>query len=84
MVRFMESLEKIHNTINSLAEDPRVTISKIDDYNFNIVIEGELMDSFDKLGEIQKKIDESCSDEYTLKTIYGEGQDAKFIIKKEN
>ena len=80
----MENLEKIHNTIHSIAEDPRVTISKIDDYTFNIIIDGELMDSFDKLGEIQKKINESCSDEYTLKTIYGEGQDAKFIIKKEN
>ena len=49
----MENLEKIHDTINSIAEDPRVTISKIDDYTFNIVIDGELMDSFDKLGEIQ-------------------------------
>lgn len=78
----MKNLEKIHETINTIAEDPRVTISKIDDYTFDIVIEGKLMDSFDKLGEIQKEIDESCSDEYNLKTIYGEGQDAKFIIKK--
>lgn len=80
----MENLEKIHETINTIAEDPRVTISKIDDYTFDIVIEGELMDSFDKLGDIQKEIDESCSDEYALKTIYGDGQDAKFIIIKEN
>ena len=80
----MESLERIHDTINSIAEDPRVNVSKIDDYTFDIVIDGELMDSFDKLGEIQKKIDESCSDEYTLKTIYGDGQDAKFILVKEN
>ena len=78
----MESLEKIHNTINTIAEDPRVTISKIDDYNFDIIIEGELMDSFDKLGEIQKEIDDCCADEYTLKTIYGDGQDAKFILEK--
>ena len=80
----MESLERIHDTINSIAEDPRVNVSKIDDYTFDIVIDGELMDSFDKLGDIQKEIDESCSDEYTLKTIYGEGQDAKFILVKEN
>ena len=80
----MENLEKIHETINTIAEDPRVTISKIDDYTFDIVIDGELMDSFDKLGDIQKEIDESYSDEYTLKTIYGEGQDAKFILVKEN
>ena len=78
----MESLERIHDTINSIAEDPRVNVSKIDDYTFDIVIDGELMDSFDKLGEIQKKIDESCSDEYTLKTIYGDGQDAKLILEK--
>lgn len=78
----MESLERIHNTINIIAEDPRVNVSKIDEYTFNIVIDGELMDSFDKLGEIQKKIDESCSDEYTLKTIYGDKQDAKLILKK--
>ena len=73
----MENLEKIHNTINTIAEDPRIDITQIDEYTFNIVINGELMDSFDKLGEIQKKIDDSCSDEYTLKTIYGDGQYAK-------
>lgn len=80
----METLEKIHDKINHFAEDPRVTISKIDDYTFNIVIDGELMDSFDKLGDIQKEINECCSDEYTLKTIYGDGQDAKFILKKNS
>ena len=78
----MENLEKIHNTINTIAEDPRIDITQIDEYTFNIVINGELMDSFDKLGEIQIKIDDSCSDEYTLKTIYGDGQDAKLILKK--
>ena len=80
----MENLQNIHNAIDTIAEDPRVNISKIDDYTFNIVINGELMDSFEKLGEIQKKIEESCSDEYTLKTIYGDGQDAKLILVKEN
>lgn len=78
----MESLEKIHGAINTIAEDSRVNISKIDDYTFDIVINGELMDSFEKLGEIQKKIEESCSDEYTLKTVYGDGQDAQFILEK--
>ena len=78
----MENLENILTTINTIAEDPRVDISKIDDYTFNVVIDGELMDSFEKLGEIQKKIEESCSDEYTLKTVYGDGQDAKLIIEK--
>lgn len=80
----MENLQNIHNAIDIIAEDPRVNISKIDDYTFNVVIDGELMDSFNKLGEIQDKIIESCSDEYTLKTIYGEGQDAKLILVKEN
>ena len=78
----MDDLEKIHNTIDIIAEDPRVNISKIDDYTFNIVIDGELMDSFDKLGEIQSKLEESCSDEYSLKTIYGDEQDAKLILEK--
>lgn len=78
----MERLRNIHEILNTIAEDPKVNISKIDDYTFDITIEGELMDSFDKLGEIQKKIADSCSDEYTLKTIYGEGQNARFIIKK--
>ena len=78
----MDNLEKIHNTIDIIAEDPRVNVSKIDDYTFNIVIDGELMDSFDKLGEIQSKLEESCSDEYSLKTIYGDGQDAKLILEK--
>lgn len=78
----MANLENIHTTINSIAEDPRVNVSKIDDYTFDVVINGELIDSFEKLGEIQKKIEESCSDEYTLKTIYGDGQDAKLILEK--
>ena len=78
----MENLERIYETIDIIAEDPRVNVSKIDDYTFNVVIDGELMDSFDKLGEIQNKLEESCSDEYTLKTIYGDGQDAKLILEK--
>lgn len=78
----MDDLEKIHNTIDIIAEDPRVNVSKIDDYTFNVVIDGELMDSFDKLGEIQSKLEESCSDGYSLKTIYGDGQDAKLILEK--
>ena len=78
----MENLQNIHNAIDIIAEDPRVNVSKIDDYTFNIVIDGELMDSFDKLGEIQSKLEESCSDEYSLKTIYGDGQDAKLILEK--
>ena len=78
----MDDLEKIHNTIDIIAEDPRVNVSKIDDYTFNVVIDGELMDSFDKLGEIQSKLEESCSDEYSLKTIYGDEQDAKLILEK--
>lgn len=40
------------------------------------------MAAFDKLGDVQKQIGESCSNEYALKTIYGDGQDAKFILKK--
>ena len=34
----MENLEKIHNTINTIAEDPRIDITQIDEYTFNIVI----------------------------------------------
>ena len=40
------------------------------------------MNAFEKLGEVQKQVAESCCDEYTLKTVYGDEQDAKFIIKK--
>ena len=40
------------------------------------------MPAFEKLGEVQKQIDDSCSDEYHLKTVYGDGQDARFILKK--
>lgn len=78
----MEHLEKIHNTINTIAEDSRINISKIDDYTFNVVIDGDLMDSFEKLGEIQNKVEECCSEEYSLKTIYGDGQDATLILEK--
>lgn len=78
----MDNLQKIHNTINRIAEDPRVNITKKDDYTFKVVIIGNLMSSFFKLGEIQEIIEESCSDEYTLKTIYGDGQDAELILEK--
>ena len=80
----MENLKNIHATLNTIAEDPGVNVSKIDDYTFNVVIDGELMDSFEKLGDIQKKIEESCSDEYSLKTVYGDGQDAKLILERIN
>lgn len=78
----METLEKIHETINTVAKDPQVNITKIDDFTFDVVIEGNVMNAFEKLGEVQKQVDESCCDEYTLKTVYGDGQDAKFILKK--
>lgn len=80
----MKTIEKIHETINTIAKDPQVHITKIDDFTFNIVVAGNLMTAFEKLGDVQKQIDESCTDGYTLKTVYGDGQDAKFIIKKEN
>ena len=78
----MATLENIHKTINALAQDPQLNITKIDDYTFDIVIEGDLMPAFDKLGDVQKQIDDICSDEYALKTVYGDGQDARFILKK--
>ena len=50
---------------------------------FDVDIGGDsIMAAFIKLGEVQKQIDESCCDKYVLKTVYGDGQDAKFIIKK--
>jgi len=78
----MDNIKKVYDIINSIAEDPRVDITQIDNLSFNVVIKGELMDSFEKLGEIQKRIEESCSDEYKLKTIYGDAQDAKLILEK--
>ncbi len=78
----MTTLEEIHKTINAVAQDPQLNITKIDDYTFDVVGEGNLMPAFEKLGEVQKQIDDSCSDEYHLKTVYGDGQDARFILKK--
>jgi len=80
----MTTLEKIHEIMNRIAEDPQIHITKKDDYTFSIFIHGELMDSFWKLGDIQKEIDELCSDEYTLKTIFGDRQDATFILEKNS
>lgn len=78
----MKTLDKIHETINAAAKDPQVNITKIDDLTFNVVVGGPIMVAFEKLGKVQKQVDESCCDEYTLKTIYGDGQDARFILKK--
>ena len=58
----METLEIIHETINTVAKDPQVYITKIDDLTFDIVIDGSMMAAFDKLGDVQKQIYESrCS-----------------------
>lgn len=78
----MKTLEKIHETINNVSNDPQVHITKIDDFTFKVVVGGSIMAAFEKLGDIQKQIGESCCDEYALKTVYGDGQDAKFILKK--
>lgn len=80
----METLKKIHKTINTISEDPDINITKKDDLTFDVVITGELMPSFDKLGEIQNKIIETCDNKYTLKTVYGDGQDATLILKENN
>lgn len=34
----METLEKIHNTINAVAQEPGISISKIDNHTFKVVI----------------------------------------------
>lgn len=78
----METLNEIHNVVNELNKDPRINISKEDDYTFNVVIIGNLMSSFEKLGEVQSKILESCNNEYDLKTVYGDRQDATLILRK--
>jgi hypothetical protein len=80
----METLKDIHKTINKISEDPQVNITQKDEYTFDIIIHGKLSESFFKLGDIQKEINELCSDEYTLKTIFGEGQDATFILEKNS
>ena len=78
----MKTIEKIHETMDKITKDPQVNITKKDEYTFDIIINGKLSESFFKLGDIQKEIDELCSDEYTLKTIYGERQNATFILEK--
>ena len=78
----MKTLEKINETMNKISKDPQVNITKKEEYTFDIIINGKLSESFFKLGDIQKEIDKLCSDEYTLKTIYGEKQNATFILEK--
>lgn len=79
----METLKKIHDTINAVAQEPGISISKIDNHTFKVVIMGNLMTSFEKLGEVQSKILKSCNNEYDLKTVYGDGQDATLILTKK-
>lgn len=78
----METLEKINKKMNHFSEDPLVNIFKEDEFTYDITIHWELMDSYWKLGDIQKEIDELCYNKYTLKTIFGDRQNARFIIKK--
>lgn len=59
----MKAIEKIHKIITTISKDSQVNITKIDDMTFNVDIGGDsIMAAFVKLGEVQKRIDESCCD----------------------
>jgi len=77
----MDNLKNIQSTLNIISQDPKVHISQIDNHIFDIIVDGDF--DIQKINEIQKKIKESCSDEFIVKTFYCDEPYTKIIIRKK-
>ena len=77
----MDNLKNILSTLNIISQDPKVHISQIDNQIFDIIVDGDF--DIQKINEIQKKINESCSDEFIVKTFYCDEAYTKIIIRKK-
>ena len=77
-------MTELTQLMTKIGNYPLVHITQKNPPEFKITIGGQLMESFFKLGKIQEEIKNSIGEDYELKTIYGEGQDAilKFTKKE--
>lgn len=76
----MDNSNSIYVILNRIAQDPNVHIYK-DDYIFDIIFDREF--DINKINGIKKKIKESCSDEFIIKTFYCDEAYAKIILRKK-
>lgn len=82
----MERYVKLYQVMTKVGGYPQVHLTQLSSNEFKIEMGGELMKSFMRLGEIQEEIKTATQDDFELKTIYGDGQDAvfRFIEKGGN
>ena len=76
----MEKYLKLYNLMNRIAQYQGINISQKDSLEFEIRVGGPLMESFERLGDIQEEIKKEIGNEFSLKTVYGDGQDALLIF----
>ena len=75
----MKSLSNIISELN-IGTDSKVDVLQVDDYNCDIVVKDEF--NVEKVNEIQKKIEATCSDEFMIKKVYCDGGFVKFILHR--
>ena len=75
----MKSLSNIISELN-ISTDSKVDVLQVDDYNCDIVVKEEF--NVEKVNEIQKKIEATCSDEFMIKKVYCDGGFVKFILHR--
>ena len=82
----MQRYMKLYQVMTQVGGYPQVHLTQLNNNEFKIEMGGELMQSFMRLGEIQEEIKTATQDDFEMKTIYGDGQDAvfRFIEKGGN
>ena len=73
----MKSLSKIISELN-ICTNSKVDILQVDDYNCDIFVKDEF--NVEKVNEIQRKNEATCSNEFMIKTVFCEGGFVKFIL----
>lgn len=74
----MDKYSKLTQLMTKIGNYPLVHITQKNNLEFKIEIGGGFMEGFMRLGKIQEEIKNTIGEDYELKTIYGEGQDATF------
>ena len=75
-------MKKLYDTLNRVASYPDVSMTKLDNMKFRIVMSGELMKSFMRFGEIQEEIKKELNQDFEMYTYFGDGQDAILEFKE--
>lgn len=71
-------MQELYDLLSDIGSWPKIHITQLDNLKFKIEIGGELMTSYSILGDIQQEIVDKIGREFSLTTIYGDGQYAFF------